>query len=268
MNGPDYLEQKHGCLQTRMGGFFPGSHVIFRGRQLHSELADYSWLELYVFGICGRRFTPAQLRLMNALWTFTSYPDARIWNNRVAALAGTTRSTGNLGMAAALAVSEAHIYGRGNEIQAITFYLSTKSRLEAGDSLDSCLADEMERHRRIAGYGRPLVNADERIGPIMALAKELGMERGTHISLAFAIENHLLQNGRNLRLNYGGVVSAFGADLGMTPNEFYLFMFPSFLAGMPPCYMEASNTPPGGTLPLKCSDINYTGVQPRSWPSE
>ena len=265
MNGPEYLSQKAGKLQTAMGGFFPGSHVVFRGQTLHGDLKDMDWLALYVFGICGRRFTAEQRQLMNALWTYTSYPDARIWNNRVAALSGSARSTGNLGLAAALAISEAHIYGRGNEVQAITFFIATQQRLAAGDELATCLQDEMKTHRRIAGYGRPLVNADERIAPIMARAAELGLNQGPHIRLAFAIERFLLDSGRNLRMNYGAVVSAFGADLGLSPEEFYLFMFPSFLAGMPPCFLEARHGVEGSLFPLRCADIAYDGPSARPW---
>jgi hypothetical protein len=265
MNGPDYLLQKVGKLQTAMGGFFPGSHVVFRGQTLHTDLKDMDWLELYLFGICGRRFTAAQLKLMNVLWTYTSYPDARIWNNRVAALCGSARSTGNLGLSAALAVSEAHIYGRGNEVQAISFFIATQKRLGAGCNLADCLQDEMETHRRIAGYGRPLINADERIAPIMTKAAELGLDHGPHIELAFAIERFLLDSGRNLRMNYGAVVSAFGADLGLSPEQFYLFMFPSFLAGMPPCFIEAGKAAEGSLFPLRCADIAYRGRPPRTW---
>lgn len=265
MNGPEYLAEQAGRLKTSVGGFFPGSHVVFRGHDLHADLQDMDWLELYVFGICGRRFSTSQLRLMNALWTYTSYPDARIWNNRVVALSGTARSTGNLGLAAALAISEAHIYGRGNEVQAISFFISTQQRLASGEALGKCIQDEMRVHRRIAGYGRPLINADERITPIMTLAKSLDLDNGQHLQLAFAIEQFLLGSGRNLRLNYGGVVSAFGADLGMSPEEFYLFMFPSFLAGMPPCFQESRQGVEGGLFPLSCSDIAYEGRPPRTW---
>lgn len=265
MNGPEYLAQKAGKLQTTMGGFFPGSHVVFRSQTLHTDLKDMEWMALYLFGICGRHFTAAQLQLMNALWTYTSYPDARIWNNRVAALSGSARSTGNLGLAAALAVSEAHIYGRGNEVQAITFFIATQKRLAAGGDLADCLQEEIKSHRRIAGYGRPLVNADERIAPIMAKAAELGLDQGPHIQLAFAIERFLLDSGRNLRMNYGAVVSAFGADLGLAPEEFYLFMFPSFLAGMPPCFLEARHQTEGSLFPLRCADIAYEGPEPRKW---
>jgi hypothetical protein len=265
MTGPEYLSQKAGKLQTAMGGFFPGSHVVFRGQTLHTDLKDMDWMALYLFGICGRHFTAAQLQLMNALWTYTSYPDARIWNNRVAALSGSARSTGSLGISAALAISEAHIYGRGNEVQAISFFIATQRQLAAGGSLASCLQEEMKIHQRIAGYGRPLVNADERIAPIMAKAATLGFDQGPHIQLAFAIERFLLDTGRNLRMNYGAVVSAFGADLGLSPEEFYLFMFPSFLAGMSPCFLEARHAVEGSLFPLRCADIAYEGPAPKDW---
>ena len=244
MNGPEYLSQKAGKLQTAMGGFFPGSHVVFRGQTLHTDLKDMDWMELYLFGICGRRFTAPELQLMNALWTYTSYPDARIWNNRVAALSGSARSTGSLGVSAALAISEAHIYGRGNDIQAISFFIATQKRL---------------------GYGRPLINADERIVPIMTKAAALGFDQGPHIQLAFAIERFLLDSGRNLRMNYGAALAAFGADLGLSPEEFYLFMIPSFLAGMPPCFLEARHGVEGSLFPLRCTDITYEGSPPRTW---
>lgn len=265
MNGPEFLSQKVGKLQTAMGGFFPGSHVVFRGQTLHTDLKDLDWMEIYVLGICGRRFSAPQIQMMNALWTYTSYPDARIWNNRVAALSGSARSTGSLGVSAALAISEAHIYGRGNDIQAISFFIATIKRLAAGDNLADCLQDEMKTHRRIAGYGRPLINADERIVPIMAKAAALGFDQGPHIQLAFAVERFLLDSGRNLRMNYGAALAAFGADLGLSPEEFYLFMIPSFLAGMPPCFLEARHAAEGSLFPLRCTDIAYQGSPPRPW---
>ena len=102
--GPDLLRVYVGVLKSRMGTFVPGSHVIFRGKDLHADLKDMDWMALYVFGITGRRFSPEQLRLMHAIWSYTSYPDVRLWNNRVAALSGSSRSTGTLGVAAARAL--------------------------------------------------------------------------------------------------------------------------------------------------------------------
>ncbi len=265
MKGPKMLQENAGCWKSRMGAFYPGDRTIFRGCNLHTDLKDADWMDLYVFGITGRRYAPGQLRLMNALWVYTSYPDPRLWNNRVAALAGSARSTGNLGVSAALAVSEAHIYGRGNEVQAINFYLSAQRRLAAGETLAECIGDEMAAHDRIAGYGRPLINADERIAPTMALAASLGLDDGPHVRLAYAVESFLLDSGRNLRMNYGGLVSAYGADLGFSPTEFYLFMFPSFLAGMQPCFIEALERPEGSLFPLSCDRVMYEGIPRRPW---
>jgi hypothetical protein len=265
MSGPKLLKENAGTWRTAMGAFYPGDRTIFRGCDLHADLKDMEWLDLYVFGITGRRHSPAQLRLMNALWVYTSYPDPRLWNNRVAALAGSSRSTGNLGVSAALAVSEAHIYGRGNEVQAISFYIATQRKLAAGAALADCVQQEMATHGRIAGYGRPLINADERNAPTMALAESLGLADGCHVRLAHELERFLLDSGRNLRMNYGGLVSAFGADLGLSPKEFYLFMFPSFLAGMQPCFIEAADRPEGILFPLSCDHIRYEGISKRRW---
>jgi len=266
MSNADILRQNVDSLKSRMGAFFPGERTIFRGNDLHADLNEIDWIDLYVFGITGRRHSAEQLRLMNALWVFTSYPDARLWNNRVAALAGSARSTGNLGISAALAVSEAHIYGRGNGIQASHFIIDVRRRLDAGDSMADCVRDEMSLHGRIAGYGRPLINADERNAPIMKLAHQLNLDSGVHVTLAHALENFLLDNGRNLRMNYGGLAAAFGADLGFSPQEFYHFMFPAFLAGMQPCFIEARQRPEGTLFPLSTKHILYDGVPERRWP--
>ena len=97
-------------LPTRMGQAFVGQRAVFRGHDLHADLKDMDWVELYVFGLTGRRFEPAQVRMLHALWVHTSYPDPRIWNNRVAALAGSARSTGNLGIAAGQGqIGRAHV---------------------------------------------------------------------------------------------------------------------------------------------------------------
>ncbi|HVL74833.1 MAG TPA: hypothetical protein VM406_02355 [Noviherbaspirillum sp.] len=254
-----------GILRSRMGAFFPGTHVIFRGHDLHTELKDMDWVELYVFGITGRRFTSPQLRLLHAIWTTTSYPDGRIWNNRVAGLAGSVRSTGNLGMAAALAVSEASIYGRGIDKRAIDFLIRTRQRVEAGERLEQCVREELDAHRSIAGYGRPVVNGDERNPHMLALCRDLGLDQGAYLELALQIEHVLLEGRWRMKMNYGGLAAALCADLGLSPREYYLFMFPAFLAGMPPCYIEASDREAGSLYPTPCDGVAYDGPARRQW---
>jgi hypothetical protein len=264
-NGPALLQENVGVLKSRMGTFYPGSHVIYRGHDLHKDLKDMDWVELWVFGITGRRFTREQLRLLHSIWTYTSYPDVRLWNNRVAGLAGSTRSTGTLGMAAGLAVSEASIYGRGSDMRAIDFLIRTRLQMDKGGDLEECIRLELELHRSISGYGRPLVNADERIEPLLALAGSLGLDQGPYLRLALDVEKKLLAGRWRMKMNYAGVVAPLVADLGLTPREYYLFLFPAFLAGMPPCFIEATDRPEGALYPLACRDILYEGQPQRTW---
>lgn len=264
-NGPDLLQENVGVLKSSMGTFYPGSHVIFRGHDLHADLKDMDWMELYVFGITGRRFSNEQLRLMHSIWTYTSYPDVRLWNNRVAALAGNSRSTGNLGVAAALAVSEASIYGRGIDMRTIDFLIRTRRQLEEGGSIEECIRQELELHRSIAGYGRPLINGDERNKHMLTLAQNLGLDHGPHLRLAFALEETLLAGRWRMKMNYAALAAALGADIGLSPREYYLFMFPAFLAGMQPCFIEASDRPEGTLYPIPCTNILYGGESRRSW---
>ncbi len=263
--GPKLLQENVGVLKSRMGAFYPGSHVIFRGHNLHTELKDMDWMELYVFGITGRRFTREQVRLMHAMWTYTSFPDARLWNNRVAALAGSSRSTGTLGVAAALAVSEATIYGAGNYTRAIDFLIRTQQQLDNGGDLTDCIREELESQRSIGGYGRPIINEDERIQPLLALTRSLGLDQGKYLRLAFAVEEKLLAGRWRMKMNYVALAAALVADMGFSPREYYLFAFPAFMAGMLPCFIEAADRPEGSLYPVSCNDILYEGQARRTW---
>jgi len=265
MNLPQLLEQHVGLLVTGAGAFFPGERAVFRGHDLHASLKDMEWLELYLFGITGRRFTPQQIKVVQVLWCFTSYPDARIWNNRVAALAGTARSTGALGIAAAVAVSEASIYGGIVEQRANEFLIRSKILVDAGADLKELVRAELKQQRVIGGYGRPLVSADERIVPVMALVREQGLDGGPYLKLAFDVEKILLAGRWRMRMNYVGLSAALCADMGMSPREYYFASMMAFLAGMPPCYLDAVEKPEGQLFPLPCRMLSYEGVPRRSW---
>ncbi|RJG04935.1 citryl-CoA lyase [Noviherbaspirillum cavernae] len=265
--GPSLLAQNLGVLKSRMGTFFPGSHVIFRGKDLHAELKDIDWIDLYVFGITGRRLSQEQLRLMHAFWTYTSYPDVRLWNNRVAALAGSVRSSATLSQAGATAVSEAMTYGGGTFAHVMDFFVRAKERVAEGESLSACVREELKSHRSIGGYGRPLINADERIQHLLSLARALGLDQGQYLRLALAVEDAMLGERLRMKMNYAALVAALGLDLGLSPQELRIVMFPAFLAGMPPGYVEALERPEGVLFALPCENVLYSGPPRRSWRS-
>jgi hypothetical protein len=271
MKLPHPLAAYEGPLPTRMGQCFPGQRTVFRGHDLHTGLhgedGALDWIALYAFGISGRRFSPAQLRVLHTLWTCTSYPDARLWNNRVAALTGSARSTATLALAAGIAASEASIFG-GQPIMGVAdFLVRARAELEAGAALPALVASELARHRHIGGYGRPVATAqvDERIPHMTALMAGQGIAPGPHLRLAHAVELELIALGKPLRMNYAAMLAAIPLDFGLTHAQVHLLITPSFLAGMPPCYLEARERPPGATFALRCDKLAYHGPAPRTW---
>jgi hypothetical protein len=267
MNHASLLESYEGPLRSEVGGCIPGERAVFRGHDLHAEFSEADWMDIYVFGITGRRLSPPQLKILHALWVSTSYPDARLWNNRVAALAGSARSTGSLAISAALATSEAAIYGRQIDVATADFLVRAKSAEDAGVSLQDIVSEELRINRSIGGYGRPVARSapDERISIVIDLARKHGLADGAYLKLASSIEEVLLAGRWRMRMNYAAVAAALALDIGLSPREYYLYSLPAFLAGMPPCFIEATQRPPQATFPLRCASLIYEGSPRRRW---
>lgn len=266
MRGPEKLLQSEDHWVTDVGGFILGERVVYRGKDLFHELSDMSWMGLFLYGICGRFFDEKQIKLFEGLWLLAvSYPDPRIWINRVAALAGTVRSTSTIGTCASLAVGEATIYGHRAAVGAIDFLLSTRKKLDEGAELEKLVKAELKTHRAVFGFGRPQTSKDERIAPILKLAKSLGYGGGPHVKLAFEVENLLHNSRRRLNMNVAGIMAALCADQGISTREYAYGLAPSFLAGVVPCQLDAANKPEGTFLPIRCSRLDYDGPAPRRW---
>ncbi len=265
MRGAQFLLDCEDRHVTSMGAWFPGERVVFRGQDLHRDLGRLEWLDLYMFSVTGRHLPDHHLRMINALWVQTSFPDPRLWNNQVSALAGTARSTGNLAIAASFAVSEATIYGRRADIRAVDFLQKTREAVDTGADLGELIETRLAESRNVPGYGRPVVSQDERIRNLLPLVEELGFADGPYVKLAFEIERVLENRRRRLRLNYGGLAAALGSEMGLDPKEHYFGTMLAFLAGMVPCFLDAGAKPESSLLPLRCSRIEYQGVPRRTW---
>jgi len=246
---------------TNKGAWFPGEAVRYREMSLFDDFRDKSWMDLLIYGIRGTMPQPEVSRLMEQIWIIcTSYPDPRLWNNRVAALAGTTRSTGALALGVATAVSEASIYGRRPDIIGCEFLISTCDQVAAGGELDVIVMEYLKKHRSIPGFGRPIISRDERIEPLLAVARELELDRGDHLALVKRIEDVLDRKRMRMKANISSYCAALLADLGFSPREFYNTVLLSFTGGIMPCYLDAVEKPEGVFFPLSCSKIQYQGA--------
>lgn len=256
------LQKSEDKWVTKMGKVFPTERAVYRGKDLHQELKDLGWFELFLYGITGRFFTKNQLKMLNFIWTCTSYPDPCIWNNRVASLTGTTRSTINLALGAATAVSEAELYGPKVGKYCLDFLIRLSEALSRGYSVEQFVNQELQSGRKIYGYGRPLVDGDERVPHILNLLKEVDMDKGPFVCLVFEVEK-ILKAKKGLVMNMASICGGIAADMGLSPNEFQAFTSPLFTAGFIPCFLEAAEKPMGTLFPLKCSRLVYEGRAPR-----
>lgn len=258
MKGPSLLRHYEDNWETEVGASFPGERVVVRGEDLFDGFKSASWLEYLLFVVTGKR--DEQLaHIVGALWVFSgSYPDPRVWNNRVATLAATVKSTGALGVSAGVAVSEATLYGLKPIKGCSDFFIKTKSCLEKGESLEMILDDELHKHRSIYGYGRPIASTDERISPTLELVNQYGYGDGYYLKLVLKIES-ILKKKYRIQMNQAALYSAIMLDAGLSVTEIYYLSIFLFSAGMYAPFIEAHSKPSGAFFPLRVSRINNKG---------
>lgn len=259
------LANYQGLIPSPIGGANIGEHVVFRGKNLHVDFHTSSWMYVYLYGVCATVFTPRQERILDKIFTYTSYPDIRIWNNRVAALAGSFRSSVYLGVAAALATSDAKIYGGGINARAALFINKVAHLVENGEDIAETIQKELHDNRSIAGFGRPISSKDERIEPLLNIIKEENLECTKYLNAVHKIQAWLDDNRYRLKANYAAFAVAIAMDVGLSPEQFYHYGFTSFLAGMMPCYIQEKSKTAGTLMPLRCDEIVYEGPELIKW---
>lgn len=263
--GPDLLLQYEDNWVTAMGAWFPEGRVVLRGKDVLKDLGHRRWMELFVYGITGRD-SPTLARLIEGIWAIScSYPEPRIWNNRVAALAGTARSTGVLATSSAIAVTEATLYGLRPIKGAMDFFYRAHEKLSAGVQLDEVIMEELRKHRVVPGFGRPIVTTDERIAPLLRFAKTLDAADGHYVQLAFKVHEFLKNSRYKYQINVAALAAAILADQGLSTDELYHLATLAFVAGMFPCHIDSRNKPEGSFFPLRTSRIDYRGAPERRW---
>ena len=267
LKGPQLLQHFEDNWETEMGAFFPSEgRVVLRGKDLLNEFKDHGWVELMVFAVTGRE-SKKIARLLEASWVLgTSFPDPRLWNNRVAALGGSVRTTAALAINAASAVSEANAFGARVGTRAGDVLHRFKKAIDEGDKLENLIKKELKKYKLVSGFGRPLVSKDERVGPLMDFAKSIGCGNGPFVKLAFDISSYFENSRYPFRINVAAVISALLADEGLSPEQAYYLGTQCFVGGIVPCYIDAINHTEGTLFPLSTDRIEYRGeYSERSW---
>jgi citrate synthase len=233
-------------------------------------LGEASFFQVLVLNVTGqlpeRRFAD----WLEGLFICLSYPDARIWCNQIGSLGGTMQTSPVAAVFAGTLASDSRLYGPGTILRAVDFIIQALSHRQQGISVEEIVLRHPKRHPDgapiIVGYARPVANGDERIQAMDRLSKRLGFSPGSHLLLAFEIDE-ILATLHGERINLVGYTAAFLTDLGYAPSIIYRLLSCWVISGVHACYAEAANQPPGSFFPLHCADIDYQGKPPRVVPT-
>lgn len=227
-----------------------------------------TFFQVLLLSVTGRLPERRLAEWIEAVFICMSYPDARIWCNQVGSLAGTMQSTSVAGACAGILATDSHLYGVGPLLAGTRFIVDALAKKKMGMSAEDIVREQQRRPGStpiITGYIRPVASGDERIAPLERLAARLGFAREEHLILAFEI-SEVMEREFNEGINLNGYVNAFLSDQGYTVEEIYRIFVTVACAGILACHAEAADNPPGTFFPLRCEDIDYQGVSPRSVP--
>jgi len=266
------LWDKHRAkIYSKRGGWRIGKGVYNCGYDMMNDLVgEKSYMQVMFLNATGRLPDRKLADWLEAVHICLSWPDPRIWCNHIGALSGTVRTSVVSAAAAGALAGDSKAYGQKTLIAGISFIRQALTAYNNGLSVTEIINAECAKHSGkpiIMGFARPIAKGDERAEAMARVSKSLGFSIGSHMSLAYQIEDILLRN-YNESLNICGFVSAFLSDQNLTPEEAYQTCALLVNSGATACYLDTAKRPAGTFSPLQCDDIEYQGKPARALPNK
>lgn len=271
MNEPRYRpwDMQRGTIHSKKGGWVIGKGIFNHGYSMMDDLVGHvSYMQVLILNATGRLPERSVADWFEAIHICMSWPDPRIWCNHIGALGGATRTSVVAAITAGVLAADAKAYGSKPLLQGVGFIQAALHDHHRGLTAEEIVSNACSKHRgkpNITGYARPLAKGDERVVAMERTQKSLGLPSGSHLQLALQIEA-VLQEKFNESMNINGYVSAFLSDQGYSAEEIYRIFAIVVNSGVTACYVDTYDKMPDSFLPLRCSDIEYTGTPARPVP--
>ena len=271
-NPLDFWDRRRGTIYSRIGGSRFGEGVVYtHGYSILEELVgNITYTQMLVLNATGRLPEPAVASWIEAAFICLSWPEPRIWCNQIGALSGALRTTAVAATAAGMLAADSTMYGTLPLIEGVGFIQNALKDKRRGATAAEIVERKCARYRgkpNIIGYARPIARGDERVVALEKVSKSLGFDVGEHLSLAYEIQDVLLERfGETMNIN--GYSSAFLSDQGYSAEEIYQFSAMCVNSGVTACFLGTKEQPPESFLPLRCDDIEYAGKPQRRVPSK
>jgi citrate synthase len=271
MNNCSYQlwDERRGKIQSKKGGWVVGKGIFNHGYSMMDDLVGkVSYMQVLVLNATGRLPERPLADWFEACHICMSWPDPRIWCNQIGALGGTARTSVVAAITAGVLAADAKTYGSKPLLQGVQFIQTAMQDHLRGVSAEEIVGNACAKHRgkpNITGFARPLAKGDERVIAMERVQKQLGFPAGEHLQLALQIESILLERF-NESMNINGYASAFLSDMGYSAEEVYRIFAIVVNSGITACYVDTRDKAPDTFLPLRCTDIEYTGMLARPVP--
>ncbi len=262
-----HWDDYRGKIRTRKGGWIIGHGVQSHGYDLLNDIVGhYSYMQVIVLNATGRLPNRALSDWIEAVHICLSWPDPRIWCNRIGALGGTARTSVATATCAGVMASDSRAYGGRTLLDGVNFIQRAKSEIESeGITCKDFVDREVQKlggKPFLMGYARPVAKGDERIPAMERVTRQLEFPIGPHLTLAYEIEKQL-STQFDETMNINGYMSAFLSDQGFSAEEVFRIFSVLVFSGVNACYVDAADRPVGSFSPLRVEDFEYTGRKPR-----
>ncbi len=260
-------DKHRGNIFSKKGGWTIGKGIITHGYNLLDDIhGKCSMFQVMILNITGRLPERRLADLVEGMYITLSWPDARIWCNKMGVFNAMTHSSITTAIAAGGLAGDSKMYGAGTGKSIGPFFEKAyKDIVQQGVSVETFIETNCYKNGKFIapGFARPLAKGDERIPAMRNLAKKLGYEVGPYSQMVDDMET-FLNNKAGEGLNLSGFFSAFMLDQGFTMDEIMGIAAFSVTGGVYAAYFEYINQPPNIFLALRVDDIDYIGPKLRN----
>ncbi len=262
-------DKYRGQIYSQKGGWTVGKGITTHGYNLLGEIhGKCSMFQVMIMNITGILPERRLADLVEGLFISLSWPDPRIWCNKMGVFSALTGSSITSAIATGGLAGDSKMYGPGTGQSIGPFFdLAYRSIVENGETIESFIEGNCYKHGKLfaPGFARPLAKGDERIPAMRKLALDLGFESGPLENMVNEMESYLEKKSGE-GLNLSGYFTAFMMDQGYSIDEIIGIAAFSVTGGVYASYFEYVNQPPNAFLTLRIDDIEYVGKKARKVP--
>ncbi|MDX1451397.1 MAG: hypothetical protein R3183_02490 [Oleiphilaceae bacterium] len=265
----DYWDKRRARIYSATGGWRVGDKVLSHGEDLLNDILPRDrYFEHLLRVATGKSQKKELARWVEAAFVSLSWPDPRIWCNTVGAFFGELQTRPGAATFMGALASDSVMYGGGAAKALYDSVIRISNELSKGASPQELVSANLVQnggHLKMMGFSRPLATGDERVPVLLRLARQLGLGGGLHENAIMRLNDYLAVDiGETL--NVGGYIAVIMADEGISKSAFYNLFSLCTMAGVLACYVDAKERPDHSLLPLRASDVVYTGERQRELP--